>query len=47
MDVPEFRPGDIELLSKKVRSETNAKQRDRYRSVALALEGMQKDAAVA
>lgn len=40
MDVSEFRPGDIELLSKKVRSQTNAKQRDRYRAVMLALGGM-------
>ena len=40
MNVSEFRPGDIELLKQKVRSETNAKQRDRYRAVMLALEGM-------
>ncbi len=40
MDVSEFKLGDFELLKQKIRSEINAKQRDRYRAVILALEGM-------
>jgi transposase len=44
MKVKEHRPGDLELLRQKVNKEHNAKQRDRYRAVALALEGMQTKA---
>ncbi len=41
MNVQELKPGDIDLLRQMAKSETNAKQRDRHRAVALALEGMQ------
>ena len=41
MNVQELKLGDIELLKQMAKSQTNAKQRDRYRAVALALEGIQ------
>lgn len=40
MEVNEVRPGDLDLLKQKARRETNAKQRDRFRAVAMAIEGM-------
>jgi transposase len=42
MDVTEREPGDRQRLQKLIRQETNAKQRDRYRMVALALDGEEK-----
>ena len=39
MDINEINKGDIQKLKEKAQVETNAKQRDRYRAVALALEG--------
>ena len=41
MNVQELMAGDIDMLKQMDRGETNAKQRDRYRAAALALEGMQ------
>lgn len=40
MVINEARPGDLDLLKQKARRETNAKQRDRFRAVAMAIEGM-------
>jgi len=40
MEVSLKQPKDLYTLRKLVRKESNAKQRDRYRAVALALEGM-------
>lgn len=40
MDIKEIRPGDLALLRQKARRERNAKQRDRFRAVAMAIEGM-------
>jgi len=40
MEVNEVRPGDLDLLKQKARRETNAKQRDRFRAVTMAIEGM-------
>lgn len=40
MQVNEICPGDLDLLKQKARRETNAKQRDRFRAVAMAIEGM-------
>ena len=42
MDVIEREPGDRPRLRTLIRQETNAKQRDRYRMVALALDGEEK-----
>lgn len=39
MEVKEVNVGDLQTLRAKARSEIRAKQRDRYRAVALALEG--------
>jgi len=39
MHIREIRDGDLEKLKEKARIETNAKQRDRYRAVVLALDG--------
>jgi transposase len=39
MHVQPHTPADIDALKSKARAENNAKQRDRYRAVALALEG--------
>jgi transposase len=39
MQIEQRRPGDRDELSRKAGHETNAKQRDRYRAVALALHG--------
>ena len=41
MQIVEYTPGDIKILKQKIHSENNAKQRDRYRAVAMAIEGMQ------
>jgi transposase len=41
MQIVEYSPGDVDILIQKIRSEKNAKQRDRYRAVAMAIEGMQ------
>ena len=41
MYVSELKGGDLQKLKVKARHETRAKQRDRYRAVALALEGRQ------
>ena len=41
MNVRELMFGDIDMLRQMAKSEINAKQRDRYRVVALALKGMQ------
>lgn len=41
MNIQELMAGDIDMLKQVARGETNAKQRDRYRAAALALEGMQ------
>ena len=40
MDINEVKPGDLGLLKQKARRETNAKQRDRFRAVTMAIEGM-------
>jgi transposase len=40
MEVAPRRQEDVSILRHRVRSEPNAKQRDRYRAVLLALEGM-------
>jgi transposase len=40
MNVTAHNPNDLSLLKQKVRKEINAKQRDRYRAVAMALKGM-------
>lgn len=42
MDLTERTPGDRQRLQKLIRQEQNAKQRDRYRMVALALDGEEK-----
>jgi len=39
MNVSPHNPNDVSRLKQKARKEVNAKQRDRYRAVALALEG--------
>ena len=39
MHVQPHTPTDIATLKSKARAERNAKQRDRYRAVAMALEG--------
>jgi transposase len=39
MQIEQRRPGDRDELFRKASHETNAKQRDRYRAVALALQG--------
>jgi transposase len=39
MQIDERRPGDLGELLRKASHETNAKQRDRFRAVALALQG--------
>jgi transposase len=44
MNIRERTTGDLEALKAKARSEIHAKQRDRYRAVALALEGRQTQA---
>ncbi|AQT67431.1 Transposase [Anaerohalosphaera lusitana] len=44
MHISEIKYGDLQKLKEKARIETNAKQRDRYRVVALALEGWQTKA---
>ena len=41
MQIIEHSPGDIKVLKQKIQLESNAKQRDRYRVVAMAIEGMQ------
>ena len=40
MEVSLHRPRDLSALRERMRKESNAKQRDRYRAVVLALEGM-------
>ncbi len=40
MNVTSHNQNDQSRLKRKVRKEINAKQRDRYRAVALALEGV-------
>lgn len=40
MDISEVCPGDLALLKQKARYEKDAKQRDRFRAVAMAIEGM-------
>jgi transposase len=40
MDVPPRSPKDLSALQQLVQKESNAKQRDRYRTVVLALEGL-------
>ena len=40
MNVTEHNPNDLSQLIQNARKETNAKQRDRYRAVAMALKGM-------
>ncbi len=40
MNVTEHNPKDLSQLIQNARKETNAKQRDRYRAVAMALKGM-------
>jgi transposase len=42
MDIVERRAGDRQRLRQLIRREQNARQRDRYRMVALALEGEEK-----
>lgn len=42
MDVAEREPGDLRRLRALIRKEQNAKQRDRYRMVELALRGEEK-----
>lgn len=42
MDITERQPGDRARLDQLIRSETNAKQRDRLRMVRLALDGEEK-----
>ena len=42
MDVSERNPGDLQELDRRIAAETNAKQRDRYRAVRLALDGTHK-----
>jgi len=44
MNIRERNAGDLQKLKAKARSELHAKQRDRYRAVALALEGRQAQA---
>ena len=44
MHISEIKYGDLQKLKEKTRIETNAKQRDRYRAVALALQGWQTKA---
>jgi transposase len=39
MNVTPHQPEDLRELRQRIRRETNAKQRDRYRAVLLALEG--------
>lgn len=41
MHIREIKDGDLQKLKEKSRNETNAKQRDRYRAVALAIQGWQ------
>lgn len=41
MQIVEHSPGDVKILKQKIRSENDAKQRDRYRAVAMAIDGMQ------
>ncbi len=41
MHVSELNRGDLQRVKAKARNEANAKQRDRYRAVALALQGRQ------
>ena len=38
MDITELQPGDLQRIAQKARRENNAKQRDRYRAVAMAIE---------
>lgn len=40
MQIQEVKSGDLDLLKQKARRESNAKQRDRFRAVAMAIEGM-------
>jgi hypothetical protein len=40
MEINEIDLGDLTLLKQKARRETNAKQRDRFRAVVMAIEGM-------
>ena len=47
MHISEIKDGDLQKLKEKARIETNAKQRDRYRAVALALQGWQTKAIMA
>lgn len=40
MNIIEVQPGDLALLKQKARHENDAQQRDRYRTVAMAIEGI-------
>ncbi len=40
MDVTAQHPNDIDELRRRIRNTTNAKQRDRYRAVLLAIRGL-------
>lgn len=44
MRVTEREPGDVAELTRRVRAEPNALQRDRYRAVLLALDGQEAEA---
>lgn len=43
MHINEVNKGDLQKLKEKAQAETNAKQRDRYRAVVLALEGWETE----
>jgi len=47
MNITERSVGDLKKLKEKARNEPNAKQRDRYRAVILAIEGLQTQAIMA
>jgi len=47
MHISEIMDSDLQKLKEKARIETNAKQRDRYRAIALALQGWQTKAIMA
>ena len=46
MNIPARDPKDIDELRRLIRGEGNAKQRDRYRAVLLAIEGLETDAII-
>ena len=41
MQIVEHSAGDVGILMQRIRAENNAKQRDRYRAIAMAIDGMQ------